>query len=91
MLTVTLMVTITHLHERYFAHLQFPLEFNNRVELVELEEGGEKVVYITGKISGFEQTDIATLHGFHIHQFGDLSEGCASCGGHFNPYTVDLC
>lgn len=24
-------------------------------------------------------------HGFHIHQLGDLSNGCASTGSHFNP------
>ncbi|KAL1023455.1 hypothetical protein UPYG_G00041030 [Umbra pygmaea] len=39
------------------------------------------------------------LHGFpdqsddqpraiHIHQYGDVSEGCDSTGGHYNPYKV---
>ena len=27
-------------------------------------------------------------HGFHIHTYGDLSDGCASMGGHFNPYGM---
>lgn len=25
-------------------------------------------------------------HGFHIHQYGDLSDGCESMCAHFNPY-----
>ena len=29
------------------------------------------------------------LHGFHIHETGDLREGCKSCCSHYNPTNTD--
>ena len=40
---------------------------------------------IVGKINGLEPGE----HGFHIHEFGDLSQGCESAGGHYDPDGVD--
>ncbi|KAN0009423.1 hypothetical protein ACTFIU_006713 [Dictyostelium citrinum] len=42
-------------------------------------------VSLNGSISGLS----SGLHGFHIHEFGDTSNGCLSAGGHFNPFHVD--
>jgi len=47
---------------------------------VKFEAAGDKVK-VTGDIHGLTPG----LHGFHIHQYGDLSNGCVSAGGHFNP------
>jgi len=40
---------------------------------------------IKGTITGLKPG----LHGFHIHEFGDMSKGCESMGGHYNPDGVD--
>ena len=29
------------------------------------------------------------LHGFHIHQFGNLTEGCKTAGPHYNPHNTN--
>ena len=28
-----------------------------------------------------------SLHGIHIHQYGDLTQGCKTAGSHFNPFN----
>ena len=40
---------------------------------------------IKGTITGLEPG----AHGFHIHEFGDMSDGCKSMGGHYNPDNVN--
>ena len=40
---------------------------------------------IKGTVTGLEPG----AHGFHIHEFGDMSDGCKSMGAHYNPDGVD--
>ncbi|XP_074087090.1 copper chaperone for superoxide dismutase [Macrotis lagotis] len=40
-----------------------------------------KCCLIEGTIDGLEPGP----HGLHVHQYGDLTQNCASCGDHFNP------
>ena len=39
-------------------------------------------VRITGKITGLSKGK----HGFHVHKYGDESDGCIGYGGHWNPF-----
>lgn len=44
----------------------------------------ENITHIEGKITGLKPNK---KHGFHIHEYGDLTDGCASACAHFNPYN----
>ena len=49
--------------------------------LVKLTQEHGKQTKISAKITGLTPGE----HGFHIHQFGNLTEGCKTAGPHFNP------
>ena len=53
--------------------------------MVIFEQSLENISYtrVYGTILGLKKG----LHGFHIHQYGDLSKGCESMGPHFNPFN----
>jgi Cu-Zn family superoxide dismutase len=42
-----------------------------------------KTVRIDVSLKGLKKN---SLHGFHIHESGDLTDGCESMCAHFNPY-----
>jgi Cu-Zn family superoxide dismutase len=37
---------------------------------------------ITGTVKGLSDGE----HGFHVHEFGDVSNSCLSTGAHYNPF-----
>nr|XP_056708767.1 copper chaperone for superoxide dismutase [Euleptes europaea] len=41
----------------------------------------QKKCLIDGTVDGLEPG----LHGLHVHEFGDITGSCESCGDHFNP------
>ena len=50
-----------------------------------MKQAPGKTTKIYGRINGLAPG----IHGMHIHEFGDLSDGCDSAGGHYNPDGVD--
>ena len=45
-----------------------------------VQKDGEKV-RISAEVTGLAPG----LHGFHIHEFGNLTNGCVTAGPHYNP------
>jgi Cu-Zn family superoxide dismutase len=51
----------------------------------EVIESSENLVKVLVNLTGFAANSI---HGFHVHETGDLSEGCDSMCAHLNPFNT---
>ena len=52
------------------------------IEFYEIINSDKVIVHVL--LSGLKKNSI---HGFHIHEAGDISDNCMSAGAHFNPYN----
>ena len=53
--------------------------------VVTFTQSGDGPTKVSGDLKGLA----AGKHGFHIHEFGDTTNGCMSTGPHFNPAGKD--
>ncbi|PIK41421.1 hypothetical protein BSL78_21719 [Apostichopus japonicus] len=53
--------------------------------VVRMTQVDERKCIIEGTLDGLRPGS----HGVAIHEFGDISDGCNSCGGHFNPFNSE--
>lgn len=52
------------------------------------QDSPESKLSISLQLRGFDR-ETAEAKAVHVHQFGDLSSGCTSTGGHYNPLNVN--
>jgi Cu-Zn family superoxide dismutase len=68
-------------NNKIYAICQLRADQNSGVNgIVKLLQEGD-TTKIKATISGLKKGN----HGFHIHEFGNLTQGCVSAGGHYNP------
>ena len=58
--------------------------FNKKLKGFVKFQQKQDYVLVSGEISGLYKNK---LHAIHIHEYGDLTDGCNSMGGHLNPFN----
>lgn len=64
-------------------------DFKNIKGVVKFEELPSGNTKISGIITGFPKKMSGNHHGIHIHKTGNLTNGCKSLEGHYNPEDKD--
>ena len=77
--------TINEAEETVKALVKFEHTEGDVQGIIKMKQDPGKPTIIRGLIKGLEPGE----HGFHIHEFGDLSNGCETAGAHYNPDNVD--
>ena len=62
----------------------FTSNISGYVKFTEQEQEQDKTVRIDVNLSGLKPN---SLHGFHVHEAGDLTDKCTSMCAHFNPFN----
>jgi len=57
---------------------------NNICGIIKFSQNNNSIVLVEYNIRGLKDG----YHGFHIHEYGDLTDGCSSSCSHFNPFGV---
>ena len=58
---------------------------NNHGSIFFEEDSKTKITTIYGAV----QKLTTGKHGIHIHELGNISNGCETLGGHYNPFNMD--
>ncbi|XP_017891067.1 superoxide dismutase [Cu-Zn]-like isoform X1 [Ceratina calcarata] len=87
MIVLFLALVVAVLAEQKTARVQLTphnAQTRNVTGELNLVQDADNSILITGRIRGLTEG----LHGFHVHEKGDLKDGCTSTGPHFNPRKV---